>query len=193
MPRVTTVKSARRDHRGSCGHDIKKGEGYRWFKRKTGPASGYQVKHCLQCPFKPSQLEANQYLSEFMAAEEGFSDSPGDTPEEIGDALTEVAEVARQNSETMEENAQAMVDGFGHETSMTEELEDRAREWSDFADAIEQAADEIRNEEAKCSSCEQDEGSHPVDEDDLIPCEEFDLDRDALIETAESALGEVPF
>lgn len=146
--KVTFVKKARKfqgkcDH---CGEPIEAGQAYKYFQPRFGPAH----KRHIACPhWKPSQMVSNEKLSALYAAQEaaedsidGWKPSPQDKhldTSELEGILSDAAQDFREVSEMYSESAQNIEDGFGHSTSMSEEMTEKAEEIESFADNLESA------------------------------------------------------
>lgn len=146
MPRVHVVKRARPAKQTRkcrvCDHEIQPGEPYKWAKQRTGYPRYYSIwkfwckdhspskYEFIQNPKVEARMRADDELMEALegefdrdAAEEAFNAA--------GDAIEELAEMER-------ESAQNILDGFGHDTEMSQEFEERAEE-------LQSAADNLRN------------------------------------------------
>jgi len=147
--RVHTVKKCRKSPGkcGRCSKEIKKGDGYQWWKFRYG---GKRVR-CLECP-RPrySELISSGKLSAIEAARESIQDAieafRGDHDiESLRSALETAAEDVRQVAEEYRESAQNIEDGFGHSTQQSDELNERGDAVEAGADQIESAAGELED------------------------------------------------
>lgn len=153
MPRINTVKKARKDQgtcRG-CGREIKAGDGYKWIKFRYGG----KVKKCSSCNFRSSELTSSDKLSRLYAAQEDAHDRldgwDREDADEIRSLLEDTAQEIREVGEEYQESADAIREHF--ETSDTaDECEEKAQEIEGWADEVEGADvpewddEEIRDE-----------------------------------------------
>jgi hypothetical protein len=137
-----------------CGTEIKVGDPYKWIAPKSGPYGGHKKFRCGACP--PWQVwEYSSSLSARIQQITHTADEALEAASTLDDLQTErdnAADMFDEIAEEQEEKSNNIVEGFGHETSMSEELQDQA-------DQLHQHADEIRGTEpdtetADCSACE---------------------------------------
>jgi len=168
MPRVTHVKSARKDN-PAC----KKGESYYWWKFRYGS------KHYSLTYPKASQLTQSEKLSAIYSAGESIEASPSgwgepSTPEELEQIIGEInqtaeiikdaAEQIREAGEGYRESAQNIEDGFGHRTEKCDELDERADQCDNTADELESFGDEVETAASDLESAEvEDEVDEPTE------------------------------
>lgn len=146
--KVTFVKKARKDQGtcDACHLPILAGQAYKYFQPRFGPAH----KRHTACPhWKPSQMVSNEKLSALYAAQEAAEDainnwnpSPQDKhldTSELDAILSDAAQDFREVAEMYQESASNIEDGFGHSTSMSEEMTEKAEEIESFADNLESA------------------------------------------------------
>lgn len=215
MSRVTRVKKAKPSKKqrrcGKCGHIVQPGESYVWWGRKT-QRGGYQIFRCGKdtCYPKPSETVANQYQSMIMGAQEDFDSSDFTTKEDVAEGVRAVAETAREIGQTMTDNADSMETGFGHSTSMSDELRDRGEAWTQYAEDLDSEADSIESmesdEDPVCTECNlsEEDGNHDESTKDDDPdaddyhafTEDTDASNEALaeqaLEAAQDALSNTP-
>lgn len=163
MPRVVRVAKAQKTQGTceSCSKPIEKGSAYKWVKARYGPKRN---RHDA-CPnWKASELTGSDKLSTIFAAQEAFHEGkPYASPEDYAQALRDAAESIREAAEAYRESAQNMEDGFGHETSTSQELSEKGDEVESWADEIDSAADTVEGLETGCDNgdgCELDEDQH---------------------------------
>jgi len=153
MARVTYVKSAkgRKDGRArtcaGCGTEIKPGDSYKWFANRIGRYSS-RKNYCANCRIRPSMMTTSANLSALYAAQEAAEDALARNPEsltDIAEIVREYAQGVRDVGEMYVESADAMEDGFGHETYQSQEIREKADACESAADEAESAADEIEN------------------------------------------------
>ena len=173
MARVTTVKAARKATTcGRCGTVILAGMSYRWAKpRVHRAASGMKLVRCMgsKCMFRPSDLTTSK-MAGVYAAQESLADAmAGDfTPNDLLNSLQEAAETVRGVGEEHREGATAIEDGFGHETSQSGEMNEKADALDEYADALEGVsiddADEYDDLETEAGETDEDEDEDRLEE-----------------------------
>ena len=193
MARTTFVKSARARKDGkpdrtchTCRQPITPGQSYYW-NQPSRFSSRYDWHADCLAP-RGSVLESNEKRSQAMAAFEDGYDSlhsinvQAYVPEEdrdpdaqglideIGSIGMAVAEGVREAAEMWRESAQAIEDGFQHETYQSQEMNDHADVYDSVADEAEQIHDQ-------------------VDEYDEGQWNSFEEWAESAIEAAESALS----
>lgn len=136
------------DKCGKCGKEIKPGDPYKWVKPKSGPYGGTKRVRCQACPsWRPSELTSSGALSTLYAAQEAAGDDLAAWDQESLDDLRSIlealAEGVREAGGVYRESAENMEQGFGHETSMSAELTEKADALDGLADEVESAADEL--------------------------------------------------
>jgi hypothetical protein len=153
MARVTYVKKARGRSDGrprrcfKCSKVINPGDPYKWFANRIGRMS--QRKDCCStCQIRPSDQTTSPHLQTIYSAQEAAEDALSaftgrDTLDSLGAILRDCAESYREAQESYAESADNIEEGFGHETSMSEEIREKAEACETAADEIEGEADEI--------------------------------------------------
>lgn len=155
MARVTVVKAARKPQGRceKCGTELGVGSSYKWCAPRAGKfTKGFKRKRCLNCPhWRPSETTSSSARSSVYAAQEAAEDALRVWGrEDVGDLqaiLSDAAEGVREGAQAYEESAQNMEDGFGHATSMSEELQEKAQTLNDAADELENIDLEDFNED----------------------------------------------
>jgi hypothetical protein len=114
----------------------------------------------------------------------------------------DVAEGVREVAEEYRESASNMEEGFGHATSMTEELEEKADELDSWADDVENALDgeddfdeEAARKDAKelADTYDPETAEAPTDDELDEAVEEARTEwADGIRSTAEDAVNECP-
>lgn len=153
MPRVNHIKSARPSKRRRscfrCGHEIQVGEAYKKWSFRMRPRGSRTVYACKDHSPRASDLTQSPHLAGFYSAQESATDAlndwrpeappVGEEPDaaEVDSILESCAEEFRAVAEGLRESAEAITDGFGHETYQSEELEERAQTAEDAADQLE--------------------------------------------------------
>lgn len=144
MPRVTTVKKAQKPARcEKCGQTIEVGQPYKWIKPRTHRgAVGHKRRRCASCPmWRPSETTSSTALSAVYGAQEAAADALRDWDREDADALRsildELASGVREGADAYQESADNIESGFGHATSTSEELAEKADTLNSSADDVE--------------------------------------------------------
>jgi hypothetical protein len=124
---------------GKCGKEITVGSPYKHISPKSGPYGGRTLYRCAECPNwhvweYSSSLGARTAQIEHDASNE--ASEAGDT-DGLRSAAESAAEAIRELAEEKREGAQNIVDGFGHETSQSDELNDVADQLDSWADDVE--------------------------------------------------------
>lgn len=128
-----------------CQHpnrEIAVGQAYKWIKPKSGPYGGSMRARHAEHPswhvWEYSQsLSARIQEIQHQATEALSADFEG--VEDVEAVLTDIAENVRGLAEEKREGASNIEEGFGHETSQSEELNSIADELDSWADEIESA------------------------------------------------------
>jgi len=140
MARLRRVNKAQKDWKCRAGHKIAKGSPYVWYQK------AYQARQTFCPEHVPSRSEYgtnSPYISAAWAIEDGF-DFTDLEADEVSDQLNDAAAAIRDEIvEPLNESAQNMVDGFGHETYQSEELVERSQAFEDWAQELESAAGSI--------------------------------------------------
>lgn len=185
MPKITNVKSARqrRNPDGTpkplntcdmCAKEIEVGAPYKHMSIKTGPISSRTLIRCDVCP--PWQVwEYSNSTSARIA--KILDDTNGalwnaETEDDASGALSETADAIRELAQEKRESAQNMEDGFGHSTSLSEELTDLADQLDEWAYTLENATvpDFPDPADAECETCDG-KGTGGEDTDTCPDCE----------------------
>ena len=148
VARVKSVGKARKDQGkcGGCDKPILAGDAYKWWT--IGFRSRYKNKRCEACPVPPpSARESNEKIATIMAAEEGFNPSNAACRDDLVSILEEAAENIRSAGEMWTESAEAMEQGFGHETEQSCEQQEKAEAAEAWADSIDEAAQNLDEEQ----------------------------------------------
>lgn len=179
-----TKKKGKKEYRcRRCGKTIQPGERYYSYKpRNVGP-----VYHCSAHYPKQSEMTKGKMSMVFAAQEDAeerlnaltvgevTEDWDGsDILSEVSSILEDFAEAIREVASEYQESADAMEDGFGHETYVSQEVREKGEELEAWADEIESDSEPI----VTFDPPERDE-----DEDE-------DVYQDALDEAAEDFLSE---
>lgn len=163
---------------GYCSKPIEIGTPYKHISPKSGPYGGATLRRHAECPTwnvwdYSSSLSARtaQISHEGMVAVTAAIEAR--EPSDVEAALSQIADEIRSLAEEKREGASNIEDGFGHPTSMSEELEQIADDLDSWADEVEQAEvpEAPEPEEDDCDECE---GTGKVDN----PEEQEDGDED---------------
>lgn len=164
-----------------CHKPIEIGTPYKHITPKSGPYGGYKRTRHGSCP----DWQVWDYSSSLSArvAQISFEFSraldSAESEDDVQSALDDAAGSVRELAEEKRESAQNIEEGFGHETSTSQELADIADQLDDWANEIESAtipdfpeaeeqdceADGCNNGEIECEGCEG-SGTDPDDEDE---------------------------
>lgn len=157
-----------------CHKPIEVGTPYKWIQPKSGPYGGRRMNRHAACPTwnvwdYSSSLSARtaQIAAGFWDAFDGGMESAEDVTAALEDCASEIESLAEEKRE----GASNIEDGFGHPTSVSEELEDIATQLDDWAQEVRDA--DIPEVPDQCEECE---GSGKVKCDD---CEGSGEDPDA--------------
>ena len=133
---------------GKCGKPIELGTSFYIVSLKTSPYSSHTMRRHVECgTFKPSELTGSPHRAAVYAAQEDFdatvvkiqSDDGGDPDamlQELKDAATAAAEAAQEAVDSLNESADNIEEGFGHETEQSMECRDRAENLESMIDEL---------------------------------------------------------
>lgn len=140
-----------------CREEIPVGSPYKHISPRSGPYGGRKLIRCDKCPTWNVWDYSSSLSARLAEVSSNFNDVMGDVsdPEDVRGALGEAAEAVREIAGEKEESASNIVDGFGHETSMSEELTEVADQLNSWADEIDNAdVPELPDPDAvECESC----------------------------------------
>lgn len=149
MPRVNVVKKAQKDQgQCKCGGEIKRGDGYRWWKFRYG---GRRVR-CMKpgCAPRPSDLTQSEFLGQLydmedalQAALDNFRNGMSD-PEDCAGVLNDLAQQLRDLGSECQDKFDNMPEGL-QQGDTGQLLENRAQECEGKADELESAASEVES------------------------------------------------
>lgn len=147
MARVTTVEKARKapGSCGACGKKIEAGQAYKHWSFRYG---GKRIRcTAAACAPKSSDLTNNEKLSTLYAHGENFDDQISQWDQETADDLRaiveEYADGVQEVVDMYNESADAIEEGFGHETFSSQEQREAADDLDNFKSDIESARDDI--------------------------------------------------
>lgn len=125
---------------GKCGKEIEPGMPYKWVQPKSSVYGGSKRYRCDTCPgWRQSELTSSK-MAGVYSAQEQLDDQLGSC-ESVDDFMAlrdDLADQIESVGEEYKEAAQNIVDGFGHETMQSDELEEKG-------DSLIEWAEEIRN------------------------------------------------
>jgi len=162
MPRINTVKKARKDQGAcsKCGKQIVVGSPYQWIAFRHG---GRRVI-CDGCTFRASDLTQSKMSGVYAAQEsavESIGSWDGEDVEELRDILQACAEAIREVAQEYQDSADAIHDSFC-ESATADECEEKAQELESWADMIEGTEfDEFDEDEHRSKLTEEFEGLEP--------------------------------
>ncbi len=192
----------------SCGDPINVGDPYKWIApRAHRAAQGVKRNRHTTCPaWKPSETTSSQHLATIYAAQEAADASLStievatiDETVDVAEQLQEIAETFAEEvmgaAETYQESADAIEEGFGHETYQSEELAEKAEaveSWAEEASSF--TADEYDGEDLPCAECADVEDADQHHDDNLEDYHDYDEDPSVLqdwLEEQVSALSDI--
>jgi hypothetical protein len=122
-----------------CHKPIEIGTPFKHVTPKSGPYGGTQRNRHAACPTWQVWELSNSWSARIAQATSDFDVSLVDSPDEVTEALSTVADNIRSLAEESRESAANIEEGFGHPTSVSEEAEQRADDLDGWADEIENA------------------------------------------------------
>lgn len=165
---------------GKCSKEIKPGDPYKWVKPKSGPYGGTKRVRCATCPtWRPSELTSSGALSTLYAAQEEAEDALNqwdrEDRSELESILETLAEGVREAGNVYRESAENMESGFGHATSTSDELNEKA-------DALDSAADDVEAAVSDLEDWDEDAARQEVLDETAAPdverADEYDWEAD---------------
>lgn len=139
-----------------CKKDIEIGTPYKHITPKSGPYGGRQRNRHHACPNWNVWEYSSSLSARIAQIIDGFDISGCDSPDEVTEMLSGVADEVRNLGEEKREGASNIEEGFGHPTSASEELESIADQLDGWADEIEgvDVPELPEPEEVDCESCD---------------------------------------
>lgn len=201
------------------GGEILPGTPYKWIKPKSGPYGGHQRNRHAAHPDWNVWDYSNSLSAQVARIEHEATSADLDSLDDAEATLNTAAEAIRELAEQKRESAQNIEDGFGHPTSMSEDLESQADDLDSWADDVEGTTLQEPSEfpcgecsgsgEAECPECNG--TGHQDDEDETdcdvcsgsgeVECEacddneegaDMEAAREAWVEAIQEALAECP-
>jgi hypothetical protein len=140
-----------------CRKPIAIGTPYKHITPRSGPYSGYRRSRHASCPDWQPWDYSSSLNARLAQVSHEFSQSLAqcETEDDVQGALDEAACSVREIADEKRESAENMKEGFGHETSQSDELEETADQLESWAGEIESAAipDFPEAEEEECEAC----------------------------------------
>lgn len=202
------------------GGEILPGTSYMWIKPKSGPYGGHQKNRHDAHPAWQVWDYSNSLSAQVARIEHTATGAVAvaEDDTDVKSALDEAAEAIRELAEQKRESASNIVDGFGHDTYQSDDLNSQADELDSWADDVEGADVEpldafdcpaaCAEGRQDCPSCDGTGKEHGAEDgDDCLECDGacdvecgdcdgtgYDLEaaRDAWSEAVAEALGNCP-
>lgn len=187
MARTHYVKAAQKDQGNcrTCGKAIKAGESYKWAKPRTHRGGvGYKVRWCSDHSPTRAQLTSSPHLAALYDAEDAANStiSQAGSPEDVQQAVEDFAAAVRDEvAAGYAESADNIESGFGHETSTSAELREKAEGYEGWADELEAFDAQAAYDDAM-----------EADDVDSASDDELEAAMDACREAAQDELGNCP-
>ncbi len=123
---------------GKCGVEIAPGDPYKWVQPKSSVYGGSKRYRCTACPtWRPSELTSSKMAGVYAAQEQCDDQVYGCEDVDALEALRDdLADQIEQVGDEYEEAAQNIIDGFGHDTVQSDDLQQKAEELRAWADEI---------------------------------------------------------
>ena len=185
------TKGVRRDLVcGRCTKPIAAGDEYLWFQH----AFSSKVIRCLQHYPRQSELTTSDKLARLFSIQEGFDDLlkellKATNADEVVSFLESAEDEAREVGGEYNESADNIEEGFGHETSMSEEIRGKGDSCETWANALSTAKDEVESRWIQAQESEEELPEDP-DRDSMVTAiyEEARSDMASLVESASGEL-----
>jgi hypothetical protein len=104
------------------------------------------------CSPKASDLTQSEILSTAYSISENHTVDDGMSLDDLIQVRDEATEAIREIAELIQEKVDNMVDGFGHETSASDELAERGQLYEDWAGEVEGV--DLDEQDEECDQCE---------------------------------------
>lgn len=150
MPRVTSVKRARKGFTAGDGVKVKKGDPYYWWKFRFGG------KHTSTTYPKRSQLTRSGFLSQLYGIQDSLGAiEAGDGMEsEVGDITTEIGDL-RDECQGSLDNMPEHLQESSSSGELLQERVDAMDEWISELEGIDYSVDEELDEDEKQTRYEE--------------------------------------
>lgn len=184
------------------GGTIEPGQSYRWVEPKMGPKRHRHTDHPSWQPWDLTSAMWAQIAQVVDTAEHALDAWDSEDASDVAAILQEAADEARTLAEQRTEAADAMEDGFGHETEASANLREHADNIEQWADDLESwSADEDAPDASDYTL--DDEGNdldNPDDHDESERVNDagenladaLDSWRESVRDSARDALNETP-
>lgn len=175
---------------GRCQIRIRRGDEYLWFQHAYRP----KTIRCLKHYPSQSELTTSDKLARLYSIQEGFDAllkefHKATNADDVTSALEAAEDEAREVAGEYDESADNIEEGFGHETSMSEEIRGKGDSCETWADALSTAKDEV---ESRWTTAEEDKQELPEDPDrDSMVTAIYEEARSDIASLVESVLGEL--
>ena len=174
-----------------CGNEITVGSPYKYVSPKSGPYGGRTRYRCASCP-NWQVWELSNSLSARIAQLQNDWIVSADTDwdeEQVSSHLSEAAEAIRELAEEKREAAQNIIDGFGHDTYQSDDL-------NEIADNLDGWADYVESADVPEKPVEPDDEENEDDDDSVQEWDEYRSELDSWIDEVssliDSVMGESP-
>ncbi len=118
------------------GGTIEPGQSYRWVEPKTGPKRTRHTDHPSWQPWDLTNAMHAQISRVVYEAETALDAWDGEDADDVVAILSDAADEANSLAEQRTEAADAMEDGFGHETEASATLREHAENIESWADDL---------------------------------------------------------
>lgn len=149
-----------------CHKPIEIGTPYKHITPKSGPYGGYQRNRHESCPTWQVWDYSSSLSAQVAQIEHDFNEGLAGVNDEddVQSLLDDAAQAVRDIAEEKRQSAQNIEEGFGHETSTSQDLSDVADQLDSWADEIESATIPDRPEHEP-EDPEDDEGDELTDDE----------------------------
>lgn len=196
MARVHSVQHARKEglRCGKCGEAITPGQPYRWWKHRRG-GGGIRCGKPTCAPRRSEYSTTSPYRAAAYDVQDEIDDLAGGVdfdPGELQSALENAADTVESDcAEALRDSASNIVDGFGHDTAQSDELNERADAFDDWERALRDAAAEVEGLIAEFEEVNEDAArEHLGDDADEEAIEDWqETERERIREEMREAAG----
>lgn len=188
----------------ACRQPINIGDPYKWVApRAHRAAKGIKRNRHTSCPgWKPSELTSSPHLATIYAAQEnadkemaaisiGSVDEAESVVEVLEQIATDFAESIMEAAESYGESADAIEDGFGHETYQSDELREKSEAVEGWADEVASFSVYPFDEEFVCDDCGEPESVEEHEDEEHEDYHEYVADEGPLQDWLADAVDEL--